>query len=299
MLVNICSRVQISLFAIAFAFLLSACGGGPLEIEGPRDSDYTTIGESNTVVFIHGMYSTPKVWQSWVGYFDALGYDTYSPAWPLHGSTIEELNAIHPDEALGALKLEEVIEHYRTFLATLDELPILIGHSMGGIITQVLVQEGLAAGGIAISSAPPFGLISVDPNFLRSNASGLTGNISTPLVMTFKQFQFAFTNGDALRDQETLYETYMVPEGRRIARGTLTTAASIDYKQSRTPLLFVAGNNDHMIPASLNRANFNKYDKTPGITDYVQYPDLNHYGVLSAGWESIADYSIDWIERTR
>jgi len=163
------------------------------------------------------------------------------------------------------------------------------------------MQEGLAAGGIAISSAPPFGLVSIDPNFLRSNFSGLNPaiSISRPLVMTFKEFQFAFTNDMALEEQETLYETYMVPESRRIARATLSTTAAIDYGLSRTPLLFVAGDNDHMIPASLNLANFNRYNETPGITDYIQYPDLNHYGVLSAGWETIADYSIDWIERSR
>jgi pimeloyl-ACP methyl ester carboxylesterase len=127
------------------------------------------IAKSKTVVFVHGMFMTPLAWEKWEAHFAAKGYKTLAPAWPLHDLPIEDQRKNHPNPKLGELTLDTVLSHYRQVLKGLDEKPILVGHSMGGLIVQILLAEGLGAAGIAIDSAPPKGVISLKYSFLKSN----------------------------------------------------------------------------------------------------------------------------------
>lgn len=112
------------------------------------------IAKSKTVVFVHGMFMTPLCWEKWEAHFQAKGYKTLAPAWPLHDSPIEQQRTSHPNPTLGELTLDAVLAHYRQILKGLDEKPILVGHSMGGLIVQILLLEGLGAAGIAIDCTP-------------------------------------------------------------------------------------------------------------------------------------------------
>ena len=279
------------LLVLPFIMLLAACNAKITEVTGPRLPDYRTISNSGTVVFIHGMYLTPRIWEGWEERFQAAGYTTHSPAWPLHELSVEDQNALHPSAELGALTLPAVLQHYRDFIATLDEEPILVGHSMGGLIVQLLLAEGIGAGGIAIDSAPPFGVISIDPAFLKANSPHLNPFLkaSVPVQLTFGQFQFGFANGMPEEQQSAIYQEQVVPESRRIGRFTLTSQAKVDATVARTPLLLIAGGKDHTIPANLNYSNFQIYRNTPAITDYKMFPDRNHLTIVQAGWEQVAD----------
>lgn len=280
---------------------LMACNTKVTEVTGPRLPDYHTISESRTVVFIHGMYLTPRIWEGWEQQFQSAGYSTYSPAWPLHDSSVEEQHARHPSMELGALTLSAVLQHYRDFIATLDEEPILVGHSMGGLIVQLLLAEGIGAGGIAIDSAPPFGVISVSPVFLKANLPHLNplGRTGSPVKLSFEQFQFGFANGMPEDQQRAIYQQHMVPESRRIGRSTLTTQAKVNTSVARAPLLLIAGGKDHTIPAGLNNLNFRIYGNTPAITDYKMFPDRNHLIIVQNGWEQVAGYALTWIDENQ
>jgi pimeloyl-ACP methyl ester carboxylesterase len=281
--------------------LLGACKSQILEQQGPRDATYSTIGTSTNVVFIHGMYLTPDSWQHWERYFEAQGFNTHSPAWPLHDLSIEEQRNLHPSDTLAALSLDEVVEHYRTYISTLDEKPIVVGHSMGGLIAQLLLQEDLIAAGIAIHSGPPQGVISVEPAFLKANWPMLNPLISAaePLLLTFKQFQYGFVNGMDLAEQEQAYADNIVPESRRVGRATTTRAAALNTELARGPLLLISGGRDRTITPSLNYANFSAYHDTPAITDYKQFPERNHWTIKQEGWENVADFIIQWVENNR
>ena len=284
-----------------FSLCLIACGGSVLEEQGPRSPEFARIADTQTVVFIHGMYLTPKSWQPWEAYFQELGYQTHSPAWPLHDKSVPELNAEHPSSELAELTLPQIVQHYRDFVATLEQPPILVGHSMGGLVVQQLLSENSAAAGVILHSAPPFGVLSADPNFLKANWPHINPFLSLgqPTQLTLEQFAFAFMEDLDTETQLNAYTDYVVPESRRVGRAPLNEVARINTEQARTPLLFIAGGKDNIIPASLNYANFRKYENTPAITDYKQFPERNHWTLLQPGWEAVAAYIEDWLEQNR
>ena len=250
---------------------------------------------SKTVVFVHGMYMTPLCWEQWVDRFQSKGYRCLAPAWPGRDQPVEVLRQRHPDPQLGQLTLTGVLAHLTGFIRQLDEKPILIGHSMGGLIVQLLLQRDLAAAAVAIDSAPPFGVLTTKWSFLKSNWPHITPFASQgqPIAMTFERFQYTFVNTLPLAEQRAAYERYVVPESRRVPRESLT--ARIDFKQPHPPLLLIAGSADHIIPASLNKSNTAKYRSSPSVTDFKEFAGRTHFIVGQQGWEEVADYVLGWL----
>jgi pimeloyl-ACP methyl ester carboxylesterase len=116
--------------------------------------------------------------------------------------------------------------------------------------------------------------------------------------MSFKHFQYAFANSLSLAEQKVAYERDMVPESRRLSRGGLSSAARVDFKRRRSPLLFIAGEKDRIMPAALNRTNFRRYGKSPSVTEFKEFPGHSHYSIIAGkGWEEVADYALDWAMR--
>ncbi len=214
--------------------------------------------KSKTVVFIHGMYMNPLCWEKWIDPFDARGFKSIAPPWPGHNGPVQELRQ-HPDPELGNLTLSHVIDFYSEFIRGLDQKPILIGHSMGSLVVQCLLQMDMAVAGVAIDSAPPMGVLTASWSFLKSNWPHINpfAPLSEPMEMTFERFQYTFVNTFPLQEQHAAYDRYVVPESRRVPRESLTTR--IDFHKPHVPLLLVAGSNDNIIPASLNKVNSRRY----------------------------------------
>ena len=254
---------------------------------------------SKTILFIHGMYMTPLCWERWLDYFQAKGYRCFAPAWPDRDRPVQTLRKSHPDPSLGRLTLSRVIEHYAGLIPMLEEKPILIGHSMGGLVVQLLLQRYVAFAGIAIDSAPPRGVFSTKLTFLKSNWPHINPFISqaSPIQMTLKRFQYTFVNDLPLEVQQTAFERYVVPESRRVPVESLTKVASIDFSSSHPPLLLVAGSNDHLIPASLNQTNYDKYKRSLSITDFKEFANRTHFIIGQSCWEEVAGYIAAWLEK--
>jgi pimeloyl-ACP methyl ester carboxylesterase len=254
---------------------------------------------SKKIVFIHGMYMTPACWDPWVNRFRAKGYDCLAPAWPGRDQPAAVLRRNHPDPKLAALTLTAVLEHLSGIIQTFDEKPILIGHSMGGLITQLLLQRGLSSAAVAIDSAPPQGVFTAKWSFIKANWGHANpfASKNQPATMSFEQFQYAFVNSLPLAEQHAVYETFVVPESRRVPAESLTSVAHIDFKKPGAPLLMIAGSNDHIIPASLNRSNFVKYQRPGSITDFVEFPGRTHFIIGQRNWEDVADYIWSWLDK--
>jgi pimeloyl-ACP methyl ester carboxylesterase len=251
-----------------------------------------------TIVFIHGMFVTPACWEAWIAYYQDKGYTCLAPAWPGREQPVESLRANHPDPQLGRLTLADLVEYYAGIIADLGEKPVLIGHSMGGLIVQLLLQRDLGCAGVAIDSAPPAGVITTRWSFLKSNWPLINPFISKyrPYYMPFEHFQYTFVHTLPLEQQQAAYAALVVPESRQVAQGTLSAAASVDFERLHVPLLLIAGSDDRIIPAGLNRANQRKYDAAlPAITDFKEFPGRTHFIIGQPGWSEVADYISEWL----
>jgi len=256
---------------------------------------------SKTILFVTGAFVTNLGWSEWQKYFESKGYKTIAPAWPYKNGTAKELRDRQPkDTDLAALTLNELTDHYVNIAKNLPEKPIAIGHSLGGLITQILVSRNLVAAGVAIHSVPPQGVFPYEFSFLKAGwkALGLFTSLKKTYLMSFKDWQYAFVNNMPLEEQKKAYEVNTIPESKTVARGGLTSAAKVDFKKQHVPLLLTSGSIDTIIPAHLNNRNYKAYAKDNGsVTDYKEFSGRNHFVVGQSTWKEDADYIYDWLQK--
>lgn len=253
---------------------------------------------SKTVLFVTGNFVSNQGWDQWKAYFEAQGYTTLAPAWPFKDGSPAELRKSHPNNQIASLRLTQVVDYFADIIKSLPEKPIIIGHSMGGLITQLLINRGLGTAGIMIHSVPPQGVLATKFSFYKATWGplGFFTSAKDTFLMSFKQWQYAFTNGMTLAEQKQSYEENVIPESKSLSRDGLTSAAKIDFKKPHAPLLFVAGEEDNIMPASLNYSNFKKYKDTNSVTDFKAFKGRNHYVLGQASWKENANYILDWIK---
>ena len=257
---------------------------------------------SKTVAFIHGAFVTKHCWDPWIERYQARGYNCVPIAWPGRDKTVETLKLNPDDPFLSTLSISDAIDHHVNTIEALAEKPIIIGHSTGGLFTQIMLQRDLGVAGVAIDSVPPQGVLTMAWSFIRSLWPVLNPLIpsSRPYYMTFPQFQYSFAHTLPLVEQHAAYASVIVPESRRLARGALSSAARVDFKRERAPLLMIAGEKDHIMPASLNRSNYLRYGESPSVTGFKEFPGRTHYtAIAGSGWEEVADYALDWANRAQ
>lgn len=253
-----------------------------------------------TVVFITGAFVTHHGWKPWQDYFEAKGYKTLAPAWPYKDGTAAELRARQPhDTDLAKLTLSELVEHYANFVKALPEKPIIIGHSLGGLITQILLNRDLAEAAVAIHSVPPQGVIPYEFSFLKAGwkALGLFTDLDKTYLMSFEDWQYAFVNEMPLDDQKKAYDENTIPESKVVARGGLTSAAHVDFDKPHVPLLMTSGSLDNIIPAHLNNRNLKAYKENGSVLDYKEFEGRNHYVLGQPTWQEDADYILEWLAK--
>lgn len=254
---------------------------------------------SKTVVFVHGLFVNDRSWKPWVNYFQAKGYNVVTIPYPGRDKAVANLKKEHPNSKVGELGLDEVLNHHINIIKGLDEKPIIIGHSFGGLLTQLLINRGYGAAGIAIGSVPPQGVLSFEWSFLKSTFPLLNpfNSSSKPYLMPFSHFQYTFVNGMPLAEQQKAYDEAVVPESIRLGRDGLSSKAKVDFSKPHAPLLLIGGESDHIMPASLNKTNAEKYKASPSITEYKWFPKRNHYGIAAEGWQEMADYVYAWVQK--
>jgi pimeloyl-ACP methyl ester carboxylesterase len=285
---------KIAALMIMLVVILKGNSVKALDIDSLR-----TVTGSKTILFITGAFVTNSGWDEWRKYFEERGYKTYAPAWPFKDASAAELRSRHPDKQLASLTFKQLVDYHADFAAKLSEKPILIGHSTGGLIAQLLHQRGLGAACVAYHSVPPKGVLTMKWSFIKgvTPAFGPFKSKNKTYLMTFKQWQYNFTNGMPLEVQREAYENNTTPESRRVARGAIGKHAKIRFKEPHAPLLFVSGDQDHIMPASLNRKNFKKYKDKNSRIEYKDFPGRNHFAMAQPNWREDADYILEWIRR--
>jgi len=252
-----------------------------------------------TILFITGAFVGNNCWDEWKLYFESKGYKTLAPSWPNKGASPEALRNGQPDAGIASNRLASLTEYYARIAQEFAEKPILIGHSIGGLIVQLLLQRNLGTSGVAIHSVPPQGIITLKFSFLKAgwNALGFFTSTKKSYLMSFRGWQYAFTNGMTCDEQKESYYKFAIPESKLVVRDTISSAARINFKNPHAPLLLTSGSDDHSIPASLNYSNYKKYKKSKSVTDYKEFKGRNHFVLGQSTWKEDADYILEWIKK--
>jgi pimeloyl-ACP methyl ester carboxylesterase len=252
---------------------------------------------TNSIVFIHGLNFNPVAWGEWVNYFKSAGYICYTPAYPFHKGKPRELRQSY-DPALRKLDFAAVVRHIEQFIDKLPAKPILIGHSMGGLVVQKLIERGKGAAGVAINSAPPFGIFTFKPSFYKANfpfINPLKGNsVCLPSV---SWFHYAVCNTMSKEETKIAYDKYVVPESRNIPRSTFRNSGRIRFNAPHAPLLFIGGDKDNIVPAALNRKNCKAYTDKKSISELKVFEGRSHFICWQEGWQQVAEYVAAWIKK--
>ncbi|GAB4055959.1 alpha/beta hydrolase [Spirosoma litoris] len=256
--------------------------------------------KTKDVVFVTGAFVSNSGWDEWKAYFESKGYNTVAPAWPFKDGTAAELRARQPNDTdLANLTLAELVDHYANIVSSYAEKPIVIGHSLGGLITQIIVNRDLAAAGVAIHSVPPQGVFPYEFSFLKAGwkALGIFTDLEETYLMSFEDWQYAFVNEMPLAEQKAAYEANTIPESKKVARGGLTSAAHVDFEKPHAPLLLTSGSIDNIIPAHLNNRNYEAYKPNGSVLDYKEFAGRNHFVVGQPTWKEDADYILAWLDK--
>ena len=255
----------------------------------------------DTIVLIHGFWVTPRSWEHWITRFESRGYKVVAPAYPGFEVEVEALNA--DPSPIEALTVPAVVEHLEAVVGELDAPPIIMGHSAGGVFTQLLLDRGYGAAGVAINSAPTEGVKVVPLSQIKSTFPVLRNpaNRHKAVGFTFEQWQYAFTNTFAEEEARRLYERYHIPASGNVFWGSVLAnihpgkdATYVDYRNDdRVPLLFMSGGEDHLMPPKVQKSNADHY-KSNTVTEVKLYEGRSHLMPAEEGWEQIADDALSW-----
>jgi pimeloyl-ACP methyl ester carboxylesterase len=256
------------------------------------------------VVFIHGLWLLPSSWDRWVKLFEDNGYVALTPGWPDDPETVEEA-AAHP-EVFAGKSIGQVADHFETVIRGLDKKPAIIGHSFGGLLTQILAGRGLAAASVAIDPAQFRGVLPLPISALKSAfpVLGNPANRNRAIPLTYDQFRYSFANAVDEDEASQLYETYAVPAAGKplfqAATANLNpwTEAKVDTDNAnRGPLLIISGEKDHTVPPAVANASYQQQQHNQGVTEIVEMKGRGHALTIDSGWREVADTALAFVKR--
>jgi pimeloyl-ACP methyl ester carboxylesterase len=255
------------------------------------------------IMFIHGAWLSARSWENFSEFFEARGFEVSAPEWPRKHGDVEELREA-TDEIKG-LGLDEIVDHYEEHIQGFGEPPVLIGHSFGGLIVELLLDRGLGRAGIAMSPAPPKGILVLPFSSLKAASPALAhpSRWHGIVPLTLEEFTFGFVNTFTPEAAAEAYERYAIPETGQIfyeagfANFHLHPPTEVHFKRDeRPPLLIVGAEKDNTVPASLAKKQFDKYEKSDARTDYIEFAGRPHLMMAADGWAEIAGQIEVWVE---
>ena len=256
------------------------------------------------VVFVHGLWLLASSWDRWAEVFEEAGYVAVSPGWPDDPDTVEEA-AEHP-EVFAHTSVGQIADHMAAVVAGLDRKPAVIGHSFGGLLTQILAGRSLSAASVAIDPAPFRGVLPLPFSALKSSSPVLGNplNRHRAIPLTYEQFRDAFANAVSEDEAKELHETFAVPGSGvplfQAAAANLNpwTEAKVNTDNpERGPLLIVSGEKDHTVPWAIANASYKRDKDNPGVTEIVEMPDRGHSLVIDSGWREVCDTALAFVKR--
>lgn len=251
--------------------------------------------KSKTALFITGAWMHTSSWDKLRSVFEAAGYRTLAPAWPYLDGNPADLRT-SPDKRLGTLTLGKIVDHYASIIDGLEEQPVIIGHSMGGLITQLLLDRGYGVAGVAMDPGPIAGALPGPVSLLAALAPIFAGPGTTQTISR-EGFAKSFANTISAAEQQVAYDDYVVPTPTNIFyQAAAMIGTAVRAKARKQPLLVISAEHDRTVTPYLAKAAFNIQKKAPVRTDFHQFADRSHFLAGEKGWEEVANYVLDWAE---
>src|SRR5262245_14383326 len=269
-----------------------------------QEIDAANSSGQTPVVFIHGLWVLPSSWANWVDVFQKAGYAPLTPDWPDDPATVEEARAnpkVFAEKTLG-----QVAAHVTEVIASMEQEPVIMGHSTGGLLAQMLAGRGLAVATVAIDPGVFRGVLPLPPAVLKSSGPFLINPFTRrrAITLTPKQFKYGWANNLDEREANELYEAFHVAGSAvslvQMGNANLNTwtQAKVNTKNpERGPLLIIEGENDHTVPWAIANAAYKRQRRNPGVTEIVKMPNRGHSITIDHGWHEVAQTALDFVER--
>jgi non-heme chloroperoxidase len=250
----------------------------------------------DTIVMIHGMWGGSWYWERYKNFFESKGYTCVTPILRFHDINPK---AVPPAE-LGTTSLLDYTDDLEKEIKKLPSKPILMGHSMGGLLSQMLAERGLAKAIVLLTPASPAGILALRMSVIKSFWSGMTkwGFWKKPMRQTFEEAVYSMMHLLPVEEQKSSYEKFVYESGRAAFEIGLwffdsKKASKVDDSKITCPVLVIAGKEDRITPASVVKNIARKY-KT--VSTYKEFEHHAHWVVAEPGWEDVASYVEEWLK---
>src|SRR5215467_3177605 len=256
------------------------------------------------VVFIHGLWLLAGCWDRWAEHFEEAGYVAVLPGWPDDPPSVADANR-HP-EAFAGKGIRVVVDHFEDVIRGLKRKPAVIGHSLGGLLTQLIAGRGLAAASVAVDPGPFRGVLPVPYSALKATSPALRnpGNFNRAVSLTFEQFRYGFANAVDESEAKELFATFAVPAPAKplfqaaFANLNPRTEARVDTRNpARGPLLLMSGARDNTVPPAMVEAAFRLQKRNEGVTEFVSVAGRGHSLPIDSGWREVAEIALAFVKR--
>ena len=256
-------------------------------------------------VFVHGLWLLPSSWERWTSLFEAGGYSAVTAGWPGDPLTVADARA-HP-EVLAGKTIGMIVAHVEDVVRRLKKKPVVVGHSFGGMLTQMVAGHGLSAASVAIDPAPFRGVLPLPFSALKSASPVLLNpaNRGRAVLLTYEQFRYGWSNALSESEARQLYDTYHVPgPGAPVFQAAMAnvnpwTEVKVDTRNpARGPLLIISGEKDHTVPPAIARAAYGRQRRNPGVTEFQEMANRGHSLVIDSGWKEVADTALAFVRRS-
>jgi non-heme chloroperoxidase len=256
------------------------------------------------VVFIHGLWLLPSSWAAWAEFFEQAGYAPLTPDWPDDPVTVDAARA--EPEVLAGKSLNQIADHTGEIIQALDAKPVVMGHSTGGLVAQMLAGRGLAAATVAIDPGIFRGVLPLPLSVLKGVGPFLVDprTRGRAITLTFDQFRFGWANALDEAEARELYDRFHVAGSGmalvQMGNANLNprTEAKVDTRNpDRGPLLIIDGEKDHTVPWAIANAAYKLQRRNPGVTEIVKMPNRGHSLTIDHGWRQVAQTALSFVKR--
>lgn len=251
-------------------------------------------GARPTVVMIHGAFCGAWVFDAWRALFAAQSYRVETPTLRHHDCGKD------PPESLGTTSLLDYAADLEELISSLRQPPILLGHSMGGLLAQLLAARHPVCALVLLAPSPPWGVLPSTPfEFASAHALMLTGDFWRKRLWPSQEIATANALDLVAPEDRARIAHRLVPESGLATFETMhwaldaRRASEVDTRKVACPILCFSGARDRINPPATVRRIAQRYR---GRALHEELAGHSHWLIGEPGWQAIAERTLAWLD---